>query len=105
MFPVRAQKNHSILYIWATPGAAKERFGDFKIDGDGTCYWKIYVTLKAEDGKANQAIIDFLSKCTGIAKSKFTLIYGQTHRKKRMFVEMDALELVSILKSVTGKLF
>lgn len=105
MLPIRSYESSSLLYVWATPGAAKERTGEFKEDADGTWYWKIYVTAKAEDGKANDAIIRCLSKKLDLPKSSFEIIFGKTDRKKRIVVGESFSTLEKIIKSVTGTLF
>ena len=43
---------------------------------------RIYVTAPPEDGKANEAVQKLLAKSLGIAKSRLTLVRGQTSRDK-----------------------
>ncbi len=105
MLPIRPYESQTLIYVWATPGASKERTGEFKEDSDGTWYWKVYVTQKAEDGKANDAIIRCLSKKLDLAKSKFEIIHGKIDRKKRILIQENFLVLEKTLKSVTGTLF
>lgn len=43
---------------------------------------RVYVTTAPEGGKANAAVQKLLAKALGIAKSRLTLIRGQTARDK-----------------------
>lgn len=43
---------------------------------------RAYVTVVPEDGKANEAVTKLLAKALGVAKSRLTLIRGQTARDK-----------------------
>ncbi|TQS73736.1 DUF167 domain-containing protein [Rhodobacteraceae bacterium] len=43
---------------------------------------RAYVTTVPEDGKANKAVQKLLARELGVAKSRLTLIRGQTSRQK-----------------------
>jgi len=43
---------------------------------------RAYVTVVPEDGKANAEVTKLLAKALGVAKSRLTLIRGQTARDK-----------------------
>jgi len=43
---------------------------------------RVYVTVVPEGGKANAAVVKLLAKALGIAKSRLTLIRGDTARDK-----------------------
>ncbi|WP_422049440.1 DUF167 domain-containing protein [Shimia sp.] len=48
-------------------------------DGD---ILRVYVTVAPEGGKANAAVAKLLAKAMGVAKSRLTLVRGQTSREK-----------------------
>lgn len=48
---------------------------------------KIKLTAPPVDGKANAALIAFLAKKLGIAKSRITIVRGETGRKKTLFID------------------
>ncbi|MBO9406156.1 DUF167 domain-containing protein [Shimia sp. R9_1] len=48
-------------------------------DGD---VLRVYVTVVPEGGKANAAVAKLLAKTMGVAKSRLTLVRGQTSREK-----------------------
>lgn len=105
MSPIKPYQNHSVLYVWATPGAAKDRIGEIVLDADQQPNLKVYVTAIAEKGLANKAIIVLLSKKLGIAKSLFEIISGEKDRHKRMSIQLPMDELDRLLKAATGSLF
>jgi uncharacterized protein YggU (UPF0235/DUF167 family) len=43
---------------------------------------RVYVTTAPENGKANAAVQKLLAKALGLAKSRLTLVRGQTSRDK-----------------------
>ena len=43
---------------------------------------RVYVTVVPEGGKANAAVVKLLAKALGVAKSRLTLVRGETARDK-----------------------
>jgi len=43
---------------------------------------KVYLTAPAVDGKANKALIDFLSEYYAVKKSSIKIVRGETSRNK-----------------------
>ena len=50
---------------------------------------KIAISAPAVDGKANEALIKFLSKHIGVAKSDISIVKGLTSRDKTISIETD----------------
>ncbi|MGE3319996.1 MAG: DUF167 domain-containing protein [Candidatus Berkiella sp.] len=69
------------LHVRVTPKAKSSRIKK-EITPDGEVYYKVYVTAVAEDGKANQAVIELLAKALGVPKSALTITRGETSRDK-----------------------
>ena len=67
------------LRIRAIPRASKNR-----IQGVHDGALKIRLTTTPVDGKANQALITFLSKTLKISKTQITLLRGKTARQKTL---------------------
>ena len=67
--------------VKASPGSRKNEIRGV-VDGA----LKISVTAVAEIGKANSAIIKFLAKELGVAKSQIELGSGATGRRKKILV-------------------
>lgn len=69
-------KPGATIAVRATPKASRDRIDD------GIDPLRVYVTAPPEDGKANEAIRRLLAKSLGIAKSRLTLVRGQSARDK-----------------------
>lgn len=70
-----------LIKLRVTPNARQERIVEEQ-DENGETIYKVYVTVVAEDGKANKAMIKLLAKYLGVAKSSLIIIKGETSRKK-----------------------
>lgn len=70
-----------LIKLRVTPNARQERIVEEQ-DENGEIIYKVYVTVVAEDGKANKAMIKLLAKYLGVAKSSLIIIKGETSRKK-----------------------
>lgn len=86
------------LYIKVTPKASKARLGEIQADASfqNQFLLKVYVTAPPEDGKANKAVIELLSKKFHIAKSLFTLVSGHTDRIKVIKIEAPEHDIHTI---------
>lgn len=69
------------IAVRVTPRAARDRIEV----ADGAI--RIHVTAAPEDGKANEAVRLLLARALGLAKSRLTLVRGQTSRDKVFVVD------------------
>jgi hypothetical protein len=58
---------------------------------------KIKITAPPVDGQANQALIAFLAKQFGIAKSRVELVAGETSKQKRIKIHGLTLNKIHAL--------
>lgn len=72
------EKNSCTIQVRVQPNAKHEGWAGI---WNGTHY-KIALRAPAVDGKANVALIQFLAKETGLPKSAFTILHGETSRSK-----------------------
>lgn len=77
-----------VLHVRVTPKAKLSRIKR-EVAPDASIYYKVYVTVAAEDGKANQAVIELLAKALGISKSSLAITHGLTSRNKIIQVKVD----------------
>ena len=77
--PVSQNKNQVILTVRVSPNARRSGF-------DGLFNNALRVALQAPpvDGKANEALIEFLSDFFDVRKSAITILSGETSRMKRI---------------------
>lgn len=71
----------TVITVRVTPKASRNVV---KIEGDQI---RVYVTTVPEDGKANAAVQKLLAKTIGVAKTRLTLVRGQTARDKTFRVD------------------
>lgn len=64
---------------------------------------KVWVTAAPEDGKANKAVIELLSKLLRLPKSSISVIQGETSRLKTVMIYGDEeLIINSLEKALTN---
>lgn len=79
------------LTLRLTPKAPRDDLDGVERGADGRAYLKARVRAVPEKGNANRALIALLAKRSGIAKSRFTLVSGETSRLKTLMVEGEDL--------------
>jgi uncharacterized protein (TIGR00251 family) len=72
----------TLVRIKLTPNASASKIEDLFEDEKGITWLKAKVTSTPEDGKANKALIQLLSKSWKIPKTKFSFIQGEFDRYK-----------------------
>lgn len=77
----QAQEQPALLHVRVTPKASSARIKR-EVSEEGVVFYKVYVTVVAEDGKANKAVIELLAKALGLPKSSLTITHGFTSREK-----------------------
>jgi uncharacterized protein (TIGR00251 family) len=84
------------IKVKVRPNAAKDMIVGAK---EGEIIVKI--NAPPEDGKANKALIAFLAKFFGIAKSDIAIVKGETARRKRVVLP-DSSEIKAKLNEILG---
>ena len=69
----------TVIQVRVIPRSSVER-----VDGLLGEALKIRLQAPPVEGKANKALLKFLSKATGISASRIDLLGGETHRNKRV---------------------
>ena len=100
---VTAHGDHVRLTVRLTPNGGRDAIDGLEAVADGEEHLKVRVSAVPEKGKANQALVAFLAKKLGLAKSKLSLISGDTQRKKILRIEGDPEDLMRQLAELVGK--
>ncbi len=87
-----------LIFIRATAGARRNAFAGLYCDPDGKMSLKIAIQAQPEKGKANKAIIQFLAKRLGVAKSQLQLHSGQTDRMKTLYTTCHDQQFLTSLE-------
>lgn len=74
------------LRVRVTPKAKSARIKKETAE-DGSTLYKVYVIVVAEDGKANQAVIELLAKALDVPKSALTITHGLASRDKLIRID------------------
>ncbi len=74
------------LKIRVTPKASANRIKVENLNC-GEIFLRIYITVAAEDGKANRAVINLLAKEFGLPKTAFTITHGLLCRDKTIVIK------------------
>ena len=83
-------KKGAAIAVRITPRASKNEI--VEVQTDGTV--KIHVTTPAEDGKANDELVVFLSDILRVPKTRIDIVAGASGRDKLIaVVDMDAQEV------------
>jgi uncharacterized protein (TIGR00251 family) len=96
----QAFPDHIRLSVRLTPNGGRDAIDGLETGSDGECYLRVRVSAAPEKGKANKALIALLSKSLGITKSTFTLVSGETARKKILRIEGEPEDLMEKLNLV-----
>lgn len=83
---VMGNPSGTTLRIRATPRAKKSEISE--ILEDGTI--KVRLTAPPVEGKANKALVEFLSQILGISSAQIKIISGKTGRNK--LVRIDGID-------------
>jgi uncharacterized protein (TIGR00251 family) len=75
-----------LLQVHVIPHAKHEKREKQK-DLLGNTIYKVWLTVPPVDGKANEALIKFLSSQFNVAKSSITIIRWQTSRQKTIEIK------------------
>ncbi|MBB5073325.1 hypothetical protein HNQ69_000446 [Bartonella callosciuri] len=92
--------NGFILFVRLIPKASVDRIMGVEYRDDGKQYLVIRLRAVPEDGKANKALIKFLSKQWKIPSSCIFLKNGTTSRYKQLHFSAHLEELKEIWKSL-----
>lgn len=82
--------------VRVSPRASRKGVEGIVREADGAKLLKVAVNAPPEDGKANKEVLALLAKTMGIAKSRLSLVSGETARKK--VVRLEAADAVLLMR-------
>lgn len=88
---------YTLIKVRVSPNAKRSGFEGLWND----THLKLALRAPAVDGKANEAVIDFLSDFFHIKKSQIHIISGQTNRCKIIQLDITSSELTEQLAELT----
>jgi uncharacterized protein len=98
MIEVGEHAEGCVLPVRAQPGA--RRAG---VRGEKNGALEVAVTAPAQDGRANQALLEALRDTLGLKRSQVELLAGHTGRDKRFLIRgLSPAELLARLEGLAG---
>lgn len=91
---IRETKEGLIINLKISPNAAKN---DIVKDETGV---KIKLTAQPIEGKANKALLEFLSKKLKIPKTSIEIIKGETSKDKTLLIKVTDNDKISDIKKL-----
>lgn len=88
--------------VRATPRGGRDAIDGLVELSDGRLALKARVSVAAEDGKANAALVRLLAKAAGIASSNVELASGATGRLKTFRLTGDAALILARLEAIVA---
>ena len=88
---MKEKDNNTVIDIKVVPNSSKNLI----ILEDE--FLKIKLTASPVDNKANQALIEFLSKKLKVAKTSINIISGQTSKNKKIMLPISINECINSL--------
>lgn len=82
MEPIEAKGDHVVIRLRVRPRSSRNAVAQAP---DGSV--SVALTAVPKDGEANAALLAFLAKTLGVAKSRLTLVTGRTARDKTVRVD------------------
>jgi uncharacterized protein len=98
--PYKLFNDHLRLAVRLTPNGGRDGVDGVDLNGNGEAHLKVRVSDVPEKGKANKALIAFLAKRIGVAKSSITLVSGDTARQKILRIDGDPEDLRDKLETL-----
>lgn len=91
---LKETKDGIILNLKISPNASKNMF-IFEETG-----LKVKITAQPIDGKANKALIEFLSKQFKVPKTYFEILKGETSKDKTILIKNIDEEKIQLIKTL-----
>ena len=89
---MRQTKDGILLNLRISPNASKN---EITVSSDGI---KVKITAQPVDGKANKALVEFLSKELKIPKTSIDVVKGHKKKKKTLLLRIFDEEKIKFLK-------
>jgi uncharacterized protein (TIGR00251 family) len=84
--PLRPGRGGLLLAVRVTPKSSRDAVSGLHQAADGTMCLAVRVTAAPDKGRANKAVIGLLAGASGLPKSAFQVVSGETDRCKTILV-------------------
>lgn len=91
------------MAVQVTPKSSATRILGTRPEADGRTALKVAIAAPPEDGKANDALIDFLAKGLSLPRRDLEIVQGATTRRKLLRISGEPEMLHLRIHSFTNK--
>ncbi len=91
------------MAVRVTPKSSQNRILGAAPDAEGGMVLRIGVTAPPEDGKANEALVDFLTKGLRLPRRDLAIVQGAANRRKLLRLSGDPDMLYTRINSFIGQ--
>ena len=103
LFQYDERRNVARIFIRVTPGASLDEIAGIWRGPDGGRKLNLRVSARPDKGKANDAVINLLSKQLGLQRSSISITAGQTARLKTVSINENARAVRAAVTKITGE--
>lgn len=96
-------KKGVVIHLRVTPKASRNAITGIFIDENDKASLKVATTAQPEKGNANKAVIQIIAKTFKQARSNFTVIAGETDRRKTILIDGQCDDVLAWLKPALEK--
>jgi uncharacterized protein (TIGR00251 family) len=88
------------LAVRVTPRGGRDAIDGIESRADGNSVLRLRVRAAAQDGEANAAVVQLLSRALHVAARDISLVAGATARIKRFRIAGPSADLVAALETI-----
>ncbi|MDX9690071.1 MAG: DUF167 domain-containing protein [Proteobacteria bacterium] len=88
------------IHVRVCPSTRREKSPLIVDVGEGCSALQIAVREAPVDGKANKAVIEKIAQIFNVPKAAITIKSGEASRLKRVFIEGDTQQLISLIEQL-----
>ena len=102
--PIIPTRDGVRVAIRLSPGARSERLLGISLAAEGGRVVKASVTAPAQDGRANEALLQLLAKAWRLPRRDLSIVAGAASRRKMVCVAGDPHQLIAKLSGEIARL-
>ena len=100
--PLRPGRGGLLLAVRVTPKSSRDAVAGLHTAADGAVSLAVRVTAAPDKGRANKAVIGLLAKASGLPRSAFAIVSGETERCKTLLVTGNPAAVEAWMSSIVN---
>lgn len=100
--PLRPGRGGLLLAVRVTPKSSRDAVAGLHTAADGAVSLAVRVTAAPDRGRANAAVIAVLAAASGLPRSAFAIVSGETERCKTLLVTGNPAAVEAWMSSIVN---